>query len=644
MSRLSAGSRRAVAVLAVAALAVVGLVAPAHGAGTGTITGKVTAAAGLNVTGGVELLRWHPANLEWSWSSFATVGADGTFTFTGIRPGDEYSLAYVPADSPSAGWAPSQLLGGVPAGNFDRAAMQIIKGTSGTQSISFPLRSGVRVAGKVNVPAGVTSPVRVDLDMEYRWMIGGLEHPDGSGRVDSVEVAADGSYEFPRVMPGESYAVIVRGASRYGPLDHEAASTGGLFFGDHPGRFQLVTGPTTIPTLTMQRTVPVSGKVIPPAGVDPTGTSVYLREVDAAGDWIELTSTHLDSDGRFSFPQGAFPGRSYTVRVANLGGGTTYPGLADHLAVALTYRAGASGLTIPDMKALVRSGPDAHPTVQIPDAMLRGTPAVGSTMSIRVGNHLGVTSSTPGATVTYRWLRDGLVIPGETGPEYKVTAVDRHHFIGARIIVRAPEHRAWYYDTEWGLVEDGSAPYATSYPVVSGAAKVGSRLSVSKGAWSVPNVTLKYQWLRNGAEVPGATSSTYALQTADRGKRMSVRITASAPGRTSGVSVTASTGKVTKGDAATAKKKPKIKGKKRVGKKLRVTKGKWSLPSVRISYQWLRDGKKIKKKAKKRTYKLTKKDRGKRISVRVTVKKPGYKNAKVVTKQTKKIKAKAKKK
>ncbi|GAA2248957.1 hypothetical protein GCM10010401_23500 [Rarobacter faecitabidus] len=70
-------------------------------------------------------------------------------------------------------------------------------------------------------------------------------------------------------------------------------------------------------------------------------------------------------------------------------------------------------------------------------------------------------------------------------------------------------------------------------------------------------------------------------------------------------------------------KTPKIAGTKKVRKKLTAKPGKWSPAKLKYSYQWYRNGKKI-KKAKKKSYKLTSKDRGKKITVKVTAKKAGY--------------------
>jgi hypothetical protein len=41
---------------------------------------------------------------------------------------------------------------------------------------------------------------------------------------------------------------------------------------------------------------------------------------------------------------------------------------------------------------------------------------------------------------------------------------------------------------------------------------------------------LRYQWLRNGKAIKGARSATYRLVSADRGRRIAVRVTGSKAG------------------------------------------------------------------------------------------------------------------
>lgn len=70
-------------------------------------------------------------------------------------------------------------------------------------------------------------------------------------------------------------------------------------------------------------------------------------------------------------------------------------------------------------------------------------------------------------------------------------------------------------------------PFNTIAPVVSGTNTVESILTTTNGTWggSLP-ITYTYQWLRNGTNIGGATSSTYTLVTADTSNVVSCRVTA----------------------------------------------------------------------------------------------------------------------
>ncbi|HEX2195351.1 MAG TPA: CAP domain-containing protein [Actinomycetota bacterium] len=65
-----------------------------------------------------------------------------------------------------------------------------------------------------------------------------------------------------------------------------------------------------------------------------------------------------------------------------------------------------------------------------------------------------------------------------------------------------------------------------SPPSISGRARVGRTLRVEPGEWTPDPDSFDYQWLRAGVEVEDATDETYTLRRRDRGKRITVRVTA----------------------------------------------------------------------------------------------------------------------
>ncbi len=69
----------------------------------------------------------------------------------------------------------------------------------------------------------------------------------------------------------------------------------------------------------------------------------------------------------------------------------------------------------------------------------------------------------------------------------------------------------------------------SSPPAISGSTQVGQTLSCSTGSWTgnPPPSSFAYQWLRDGAAIAGATSSSYVVQAADQGHTLSCQVTAS---------------------------------------------------------------------------------------------------------------------
>ncbi|HEX2296314.1 MAG TPA: CAP domain-containing protein [Actinomycetota bacterium] len=81
-------------------------------------------------------------------------------------------------------------------------------------------------------------------------------------------------------------------------------------------------------------------------------------------------------------------------------------------------------------------------------------------------------------------------------------------------------------------------------PVIVGRARVGRTLRVDVGEWTPDPSTFAYRWLRAGAEVQGATASSYRLTRKDRGKTISVEVTARRSGFADEAVTTAPTRKV----------------------------------------------------------------------------------------------------
>nr|WP_246322157.1 M4 family metallopeptidase [Nocardioides panzhihuensis] len=165
---------------------------------------------------------------------------------------------------------------------------------------------------------------------------------------------------------------------------------------------------------------------------------------------------------------------------------------------------------------------------------------------------------------------------------------------------------------------------STAPPTISGSARVGYTLTATKGSWSPTATTVKYQWLRNGVAISGATASTYKLTGSDHTKEIRVRVTAYAsswPAANPGVRASAATARIAAGYLTAAT--PTIGGTRRVGYRLTAYPGTWKPSGITFSYRWLRNGVAI-SGATGKTYRLRSVDRNDRIRVRVTGRKTGY--------------------
>lgn len=183
-------------------------------------------------------------------------------------------------------------------------------------------------------------------------------------------------------------------------------------------------------------------------------------------------------------------------------------------------------------------------------------------------------------------------------------------------------------------VSPGETPTITpGTPSISGTPRAGRVLTAQPGTWAPSGVGVGYQWLADGGDIAGATGPTFAVTNAVAGKRLSVRVTGVLAGAASTVATSATTAPVT-GVLKTVR--PRIAGVARLGKKLRASVRAWSPTAVRLSFQWLRDGKAVKGRTT-RTYRLAKADRGHRISLRVTGRKASYAKATSTSPATAKV-------
>ncbi|QSR28663.1 hypothetical protein CFH99_23860 [Nocardioides aromaticivorans] len=157
-------------------------------------------------------------------------------------------------------------------------------------------------------------------------------------------------------------------------------------------------------------------------------------------------------------------------------------------------------------------------TLTSPTPTVIGTARVGRVLSA------GTTTWGPGAvTKTYRWLRNGAPIAGATAASYKLTAADLGKKVSVRVTGAKPGYPTVVRTSAARTVALGLLTTAT--PRITGTPVVGRLLKASAGTWGPGTVAKTFRWYRNGVAVKGATGSSYRLTRADRGKRVTVRVT-----------------------------------------------------------------------------------------------------------------------
>lgn len=255
----------------------------------------------------------------------------------------------------------------------------------------------------------------------------------------------------------------------------------------------------------------------------------------------------------------------------------------------------------------------------LPVAILLGTKNVGNQLTASVG------SWSENGTIQYTWLRNGVAIAGANQNTYNLSASDLAGQIS--VLVRGTKlgYESVTSESERHVVGLGTIT-VVSNPVVQVPAAVGKTISAETGTWNA-GTALSYQWFRNGIAISTATSRTYTLEAVDLG----AKITYSVTGRKDGyASKTVASQPIEVQAGQLSPSNPSISGAAVTGKIIKATPGSW--PSgVRISYQWLRNGKAI-AGATSQTYKVTKSDLKSTITVRVTATKAGYKTVVVVNK------------
>lgn len=302
-------------------------------------------------------------------------------------------------------------------------------------------------------------------------------------------------------------------------------------------------------------------------------------------------------------------------------GATTLPVKVEDAGKAIGLQVTA---TWPDGTVRIRtaeSAPIALAPLGIGPVAVKGTPAVGRTLT--ASHQMIDPTQHPAPKLafhTYTWFRDGVQIPNHSWQDYTATAADMGHKLSVQVRSNAPGHTPATTTSPAVAIAPGTLKAPT--PTYSGEAGIGYLQGATVGAWT-SGTTLRYQWLRNGKAITGATAKTYRSTTADKNQVLQIRVTGTKAGYTTAVRTSGAKRPVTGLLGATA---PRVEGTNRVGGKLTsylpVT---WT-PGTAMKYQWQRNGRNI-TGATRTSYVPVAADRGQHIRLRATGTKAGYTTA-----------------
>ncbi|WP_426245608.1 hypothetical protein [Nocardioides sp. LHG3406-4] len=178
----------------------------------------------------------------------------------------------------------------------------------------------------------------------------------------------------------------------------------------------------------------------------------------------------------------------------------------------------------------------------VTDPTISGTPQVGSTLTANPG-----TWDQPGATFTYEWetYKEGqqhtdFLASGQT---YVPTAAIVGQLVWVTVVASAPGVGDGYASSDSvGRVTAAPVvvPPAVATPLtdvdnshkpkVKGATKVGSTLKAKVSAWVPAGAKVTYKWLANGKPIKKAHKAKLKLIGKLKGKKVSVKVTATSAG------------------------------------------------------------------------------------------------------------------
>ena len=381
-------------------------------------------------------------------------------------------------------------------------------------------------------------------------------------------------------------------------------------------------------TLTSEATaaVAVAAKPNSPATGQPTISGLpqvgetLTAETSGIADADGLTKVSfsyqwLSSDGNADTDISGATGDSYTLVDADEGETIRVRvSFTDDRSHQETLTSGATAAVAPRPNSPATGAPTISETAQVGETLTADTSGIADAD--------GLTN----VSFSYQWLADDTEIAGATSGSYTPADADEGKPIRVRVnFADDRNHQETLTSEPTTAVEPKPNSPATGAPTISGTAQVGKTLTASTSdiddADGLTNVAYSYQWLANGTDIAGATSDTYTLVDADKGKTIQVKVSFRDDKNNPETLTSAATAAVEPRPNSPATGAPTISGTVRVGETLTAETSAIAdadgMSGAVFSYQWLADDADI-AGATSDTYTPVADDGGKAIKVKVS--------------------------
>ncbi|ACL38716.1 hypothetical protein Achl_0719 [Pseudarthrobacter chlorophenolicus A6] len=603
---------RARAVLAAAVLLAAGLFAgavPAHAATytfKGVVKGKLTATATPAALGNA----WVGAYTNDSSASYvagAWSAADGSYSFT-VPAAGSYKIWITCGNNPCADTYADEWNGNS-SGAYNSTPVAV-SDAAPTTTLNPQLEAYGTMSGRITNSAG--QPVTA---AEI------YASPANGGQGSTARPDANGYYTLAKVPPNQAYISVRDDSGQRLYLEQYWNGTQGV------DTYTAATVPPgakwTNANFVLKNETVLEATVTDPAGA-PIAEVGYVPYVfnDATGAWDGPQMGPLTSDANGKIYWRMTVGKKYKICVFD-----TYYGEPRQYRYKSECYNNAPTIDTAAVLTATTAGQRVQVPMHLEVAGLSLSPGrIFAYGSVQAGQTLtvdpGVWGPAP-VTLAYQWQRingtETTDIAGATAATYTVTAADTGYDIFAKVTGSKAGY-ASYTDTVHAGQAGADATTASKPFTIIGTPSAGNTLTVDHGTLTpAPEFGPYYDWFVNGAPDYRSNTKTFALTTADTGKKVTARLSVHAwplQPYYGQASVTVAAGALTA-------PVPTITGTAKVGATLTATPGTWGPAPVTLAYQWFRSGVAI-TGATAPTYPVAAADLGKTMTVRVTGTKAGY--------------------